>query len=102
MNGRRLSGNADAGVPYEPCAACRGTGEWADERKCPSCGGTGEVPVAAKVRVTLRDEVIDVLREAREQLIAHAVKLPLSKRDHGPVMYRIDDLLEKLEDGWNV
>lgn len=35
-------------------------------------------------------QTLSVLSDAREVLIDHVCKLPLSKRDHGPILYRID------------
>lgn len=46
--GRRVTEETqskDASRRYEPCEACRATGEWADSHRCPSCGGAGEVSI---------------------------------------------------------
>jgi hypothetical protein len=41
-------------------------------------------------------EVIDLLWVARQSLIDHASQLPLKRRDHGPVLVRIDAMIERL------
>lgn len=41
-------------------------------------------------------EVIDLLWDARQSLIDHAVQLPLKRRDHGPMLVRIDAMIERL------
>jgi len=54
---------------------------------------------ACCIQVLIRDrqDALAVLEEARQSLIDHAVKLPLSRRDHGPVLYKIDAFVGRIE-----
>ena len=48
----------------------------------------------AAIAPELANEIVAVLHEARESLIHHAINLPLSRRDHGPVLVRIDHAID--------
>lgn len=44
-----------------------------------------------------RNEALALLEDARQSLIEHAKKLPLSERDHGPMLEKIDDFTGRNE-----
>lgn len=42
-------------------------------------------------------ELLTLLRDARESLIWHASNVPRTRREHGPVLFRLDAMIAKLE-----